>query len=841
MDQLLSSNLCGDSIAAQLLDNIDAWIYIIDPDTCEILYVNRKLSGNYPDESLIGKTCWQEFRTNQSAPCESCRKLDDSSTSAAGSDPCTNANANMNATDRDAENTDNVWEYLDIRLGCHCRSTASRITWHNGLNARMIYTIDVTAEYELSDQSSKAKNDFLSRMSHEIRTPINTIVGMSHIANSTNDLFKMKSCLTKIDIASKQLIGIINDVLDMSTLEAGLLKINRDIIQLERMLIEVCNLIIEKSEEKVQDLQVVIERDVPAFIYGDEYRLSQILINLLTNAIKFTDKSGKIRLQVSIQYQKIGKAGLLFSVIDNGIGIAAEALPKIFEPFEQINGTQSRKYGGTGLGLSICKHLVELMSGEINVKSTLGAGSTFTVKLEVDVFEKQGYYPLVLKHDIPLKTLPRILFVDDNQDLLDYFTYLTQEYRIPIDLAGSGPDALERVGQAVENGHPYNIIFMDLQMPELDGIETSRRIHTTYGEYPIVLLTSSVIWPRVEQEAAEAGIFRFVSKPLFPSSVFRMIDDLVVHAREKSSGGQPDNIPDFSSKRILLAENININRDIIHRYLAGTGVVVEDTVNGMEALYKFKANPAAYDLILMDLQMPEMDGYESTKQIRGLDIREADTVPIIAMTTDFFQKDIQRCLDSGMNGHIQKPVNRSSLHEVLSDHLNRSSNKRQSALSNTGSGERKRDPRKYSRGYLPLSNVSVKTKTGIQPVLQEKNEFSSFLPYFDVTDSLEKLHNNLKLYVTMLQSLKKNKICENFLEAVNAGNPVKIQTTLQILKGVSRNLSMHALLGVISICEVLIKHGQLPEDLVEQINNVVKNTLENLDKLLIEFDGEALR
>jgi PAS domain S-box-containing protein len=532
---------------------------------------------------------------------------------------------------------------------------------------------DLITAKEQAEQSSQAKSNFLSRMSHEMRTPMNAIIGMTTIAQSSQDLERKEYCLSKINDASIHLLGVINDILDMSKIEAGKFELSYTEFNFEKLLQRIINVMNFKFAEKQQNLIIRVDQDIPESIIADEQGLAQVLTNLLANAGKFTPEKGTIKLSVSRISADAPSDNqfytLRFEVADTGIGISEEQQKRLFSLFEQADGSIARKYGGTGLGLSISKSLVELMGGEIRVESELGQGATFIVELTV---EKGNQTNGKLKYEINWKKI-NILVADDSPEVLEYFKDFTESLGMRCSIASNGIEAYNLIKAAYDNSgeEPFDVVFTDWRMPLMNGIELTRKIKEQFGQNIVVIMISAAEWDSIAEEAKAAGVDGFISKPLFPSQILDCISSYL--NLQKFAKETPITIDKkgriFDGFTLLLAEDVEINREIVITLLEDTGIVIECAENGMEALSKFKEAPSKYRMILMDIHMPEMDGFEATRQIRALDIEEAKTIPIVAMTANVFREDIEKCLASGMNDHLGKPIDIEELLEKLKKHL----------------------------------------------------------------------------------------------------------------------------------------------------------------------------
>jgi len=500
--------------------------------------------------------------------------------------------------------------------------------------------------------ASKAKSEFLSNMSHEIRTPLNAIIGMTAMGTTATELERKDYCLDKINDASKHLLGVINDILDMSKIEADKLELSSAKFNFEKMLQRVIDVVGFRVDEKQQHLNVNIDKDIPLMLWSDEQRLAQVITNLLSNAVKFTPVKGSITLDANLIAEQDGRCTIQIDVTDTGIGISEEQKPRLFRAFEQAERSISRKYGGTGLGLAISKRIVEMMGGVIWIKSELGSGSVFSFTMQA----KRGdeCRDSLLAPDVNWKNI-RVIAVDDEPSVREYFSTLGEQFKITCDVAASGEETINLIKQ---NGH-YDLYFVDWNMPEMNGIELSRLIKKESEGKPVIVMISSTEWVVIEAEAKAAGVDRFLPKPLFSSAIADCINECLGKPAPEEV---PMEIESFEGYRILLAEDVEINREIVLTLLEPAMLKIDCAENGAEALKIFTENPEKYDMIFMDLQMPEMDGLEATRRIRALDIMQAKEVPIIAMTANVFREDIEKCLLAGMNDHLGKPLD---LEEVL--------------------------------------------------------------------------------------------------------------------------------------------------------------------------------
>ena len=553
--------------------------------------------------------------------------------------------------------------------GHYYKGTANYLVGQHGRkNGYIIVTHDVT-EIELArkkaEQASRAKSTFLANMSHEIRTPMNAIIGMSSIGASAPDIEKKDYAINKIQDASKHLLGVINDVLDMSKIEANKFSLSVTEFAFEKMFQRVVDVINFRVDEKRQKLTVHIDPDIPYMLIGDDQRLAQVISNLLTNAVKFTAEEGSIHLEARLQSEKNGVCTLLISISDTGIGVSPEQKERLFSAFEQAETSTTRKYGGTGLGLVISKNIVEMMDGQIWVDTKLGEGSTFsfTACLARGKNEKKE----LLNLEVSLGNV-RILAVDDDQEALEFFKETADKMGISCDTAFGGLDALSLIAK---NGS-YSIYFVDFDMPDMGGIEFAHAINEQKNantENTVIIMISATDWNTIQERAHEVGIRRFLPKPLFMSAIADHINDCLGMTIQVDNEKQGNSVVNLEGHCILLAEDVEINREIVIALLEPTGLSIYCAENGAIAADMFIANPEKYEMIFMDLQMPEMDGYTATRKIRSHDSSWAKSVPIVAMTANVFMEDIDRCMEAGMNGHIGKPLDFNEVIATLEDYL----------------------------------------------------------------------------------------------------------------------------------------------------------------------------
>ncbi len=522
----------------------------------------------------------------------------------------------------------------------------------------IVILIRMDGAREKSDDENKKKSMFLANMSHEIRTPINAIVGMTAIGREASSSGRKDYCLSRIGDASRHLLSVVNDILDMSKIEANQLELSPAEFSFEQMLQQAVNVVNVRVEEKRHKLMVRIDPNIPKLLFADDQRLAQVIANLLSNAAKFSPDEGTIRLSARLLNESDGLCTIEVEVRDNGIGISEEQQARLFRAFQQAESSTTRKYGGTGLGLVISKSIVETMGGKIRIDSALGQGAAVTFNVtagRVPSEDEPNPIAELLKDT-------RILAVDDDPEILDYLGEAISGMGGKADLANSASEAI----CLVEENGPYDIYFIDLRMPAQDGISLTWDIRAREEDSSgaVVIMTTSMDLAAVEQEAHKAGADKFLLKPLFPTAIADMIAECCGIASDiEEAPNSVDGI--FAGKQILFAEDIDINREIVLALLEPTLLGIDCAENGEAALSMFGEAPEKYDMILMDIQMPKMDGYEAARRIRALDCPKAQSVPIYAMTANVFKEDIDKSMESGMNGHLGKPLDIDEVIAVL--------------------------------------------------------------------------------------------------------------------------------------------------------------------------------
>ena len=548
------------------------------------------------------------------------------------------------------------WSESDVQLVSTVSSSISNAVVRDFMDRERSVAL------EQAIKASRAKGDFLSNMSHEIRTPMNAIIGMTAIGKSSDSPEKKDYAFKKIDEASKHLLGVINDILDMSKIEANKLELSPVNFEFEKMIKKVVDIINFRVDERRQHLFVNIDNNIPRILIGDDVRLAQVITNLLSNAVKFTPEEGKITLSARLVSEEDRICHLQIDVSDTGIGISDEQKKRLFQSFEQAEVGISRKFGGTGLGLAISKNIIKLMGGDIWVESEPCKGSTFSfnILLKRGISEPKRTFA----EEAKWKNL-RVLAVDDEEGVRDFFADTAKSLNITCDIAASGEEAAEML----QKDTAYDLYFLDWKLPGISGTELAGIINSKSEKKPVIVIFSSVDWDFIEDEARAAGVDKFIVKPLFRSSVVDVINECIGHAENAATGEESEEPDDFSGRAILLAEDVEINREIVAALLEPMHLSIEYAENGLKALEMFKNAPNKFDMIFMDIQMPVLNGFDATRAIRTLDTARAKSIPIIAMTANVFREDVEQCIDAGMNAHIGKPLNFDEVLAVLRKYL----------------------------------------------------------------------------------------------------------------------------------------------------------------------------
>jgi polar amino acid transport system substrate-binding protein len=656
-----------------------------------------------------------------------------------------------------------------------------------------------------ADQANQFKSHFLANMSHEIRTPMNAIMGFSHLALQTELSARQHRYIDKINSSAQTLLGVINDILDFSKIEAGKLDIEKTGFSLDDVFDNLASLITIRAEEK--GLEILFNRDleIPDTLIGDPLRLGQVLINLAGNAVKFTDL-GEIIVSAELKSADDHQVLIEFSVVDSGIGIDPEQLPRLFEPFTQLDGSITRRYGGSGLGLSICYHLVTLLKGELTASSDPGIGSAFrfTIPFGIDPsISRQEWLP-----QSDLRNL-RVLVVDDNPTAIELLKERLESFTFKVTSTSNASDALKHLTEAERSEQdPFRLVLMDWRMPGMNGIQAAKLIKQNENHLsvvPPVILITAYGREEVMLQAEEAGLDAILIKPISPSVLF---DTLVrvLTGQEENRDRHTDHASHCQqlSGSVLLVEDNHINQQVARELIEGMGISVDTADNGRFALEAI--NSKRYDLVLMDLQMPEMDGYEATQRIRA--IKDYDTLPIVAMTAHAMASEREQCLASGMNEHIPKPIDPTHLNRVL------------------------------SRWLKPASDQSkVDISTQDQTL---KIDLPDSLPGIDLKWGLERVGSNHRLYLNLIQEFVTSHIQDKLFlhQYLKGGETDKAIRLVHTLEGVSGNIGAHTLSETSKHLHAAIQKGQLTDiagmtstfdQVFDELVETLKSYLESLD------------
>ena len=645
------------------------------------------------------------------------------------------------------------------------------------LSERKRFEEELSAARDSAITASQAKANFLANMSHEIRTPMNAIIGMAHLCLKTDMSAKQRDYVTKIHNAGLGLLRIINDILDFSKIEAGKLDIEVTTFCLEDVLIEVNAIIAHKLEGRDIEYVVAVSRDIPLCLKGDPYRLSQIFTNLLNNAAKFTEQ-GEIRLDARVLSRNGDQVELQFSITDTGIGMTEEQAGKLFQAFVQADGSTTRKYGGTGLGLTICKRLAEMMGGRIWVESEPGKGSAFFITVTCLIGEQTR-----LGHDAISSSMNglRVLIVDDNDNARDVLIDLLSSLPVHVHAVASGQDAIDAIRQ-MDEAAPFDLVLMDWRMPGLDGIEATHRImsdRTLHHPPAIVMISASAYTDdHAGDRAKTAGAVAFISKPVNRSTLFDTLVNIFGHntpeLAPKPVDIQPQQGHNLTGMRILLVEDNEINQQIAVELLTSVGAVVDLAHNGKEALDLVLATlPTPWSVLLMDLQMPVMDGYQATGHIRA--DQRFDDLPIVAMTAHALIEERQKSIELRMNGYVTKPIDPEHLFRTLAQWY------------------------KPDLAEMDMDSTSPPATCELTSVLE--------IPGVDVSGALNRIAGNSRLYRTLLQKFVKERTfdAENIRQFLASGDIGSARAAAHFTKGIAGNLGIDKVYGAAVALEKVIE------------------------------------
>ena len=515
-----------------------------------------------------------------------------------------------------------------------------------------------------AEEANKAKTVFLSNMSHEIRTPMNAIIGLDNIAmNDPETPERTKEYLEKIDASADHLLKLINNILDMSRIESGRLSLKNEEFSFARLLEAVNIMFSGQCQNAGLDYRCHVTGHVDDYYIGDDMKLRQVLINILGNAVKFTPEGGSVSMDVERTAHFSGKSTLTFTIKDTGIGMSEEFLPHIFDTFAQEDATITSRYGSSGLGLAIAKNIVEMMNGSIRVESVKGEGTTFIVSVTLGDSGRRDDGSAAAAGDVHPGDLS-VLVIDDDEVACEHARLVLEKAGISSETASTGDEGVEMVRLRHARREPYDLIIVDWKMEEMDGVETTRRIREIAGDESAIVILTAYRWDDVLDEAMEAGVDSFLSKPIFAASV---LDEYrsARSRRQLISRSEPARA-ELRGRRILVAEDVPVNAEIIKVILESRGLLPDMTTNGIEVTEAFASHePGYYSAVLMDVRMPEMDGLEATRVIRAMDRPDAKAIPVIALTANAFDEDVQRSMQAGMDAHITKPMQPEVLFDTL--------------------------------------------------------------------------------------------------------------------------------------------------------------------------------
>jgi PAS domain S-box-containing protein len=640
--------------------------------------------------------------------------------------------------------------------------------------------MEMVGARQKAEEATQMKSMFLANMSHEIRTPMNAIIGLSHLALKTPLNAKQRDYVSKVHNAGTSLLAVINDILDFSKIEAGKLDIETTEFKLDEVIGSVTTLTAQKAHDKGLEFLAHVAPEIPEHLLGDPLRLGQVLTNFVNNAVKFTEQ-GEIRLNIELVERTGDKVQLKFSVRDTGIGMTKEQAAKLFQPFTQADMSTTRKHGGTGLGLTICRRLVELMGGRVWLESEAGAGSTFYFTVWLGVGSATGSGKIVPERLAQL----RVLVVDDNAAAREILQEPLSGFASRVDVVGSGKEAIAAI-QRHDATEPYDIVFMDWRMPGMDGLQASRHIKSdeTLKHVPHIVLVTAFGREEVREEAERLELDGFLVKPVTKSMIVDTLVNVFAGAGEEASVGSEREATELlRGARVLLAEDNEINQQIAVELLEGAGAKVQVANNGREAVEVLSngPQPPPFDVVLMDLQMPEMDGYQATAKLRG-DARFG-TLVIIAMTAHATLEERQRCLAAGMNDHISKPIDPAMLFDTVGRYYKKAE-AGASAAANAGAMSTPPAREAAPKGG-PVASQPNQTDAPLQPI--------GDLPAIeglDTKDGLTRVAGNRKLYLKLLRQFveQQGPALDQISAALLGGDIALAERLAHTLKGVAGNI-----------------------------------------------------
>ncbi len=632
-----------------------------------------------------------------------------------------------------------------------------------------------------AETASQAKSAFVANMSHEIRPPLNAVMGLTDLALRCHLTPKLRDYLDKIRLSSQSLRAVINDVLDFSKIEAGKLDLESVDFDLREILMNLGDLLSDQGGKKNIEFIVSMTPDAPGNLKGDPLRLRQVLANLANNALKFTDQ-GEVVVQAYLLDKTPRRARFRFSVSDTGIGIPSEKIPVLFDSFTQADGSTTRKYGGSGLGLTICKSLVEMMGGRIEVASQPGVGSTFSFSLD---FDRQADKPEVCLLPEPDLRGMKVLVVDDNTMVRQVLVEMLRSFSFDSKAVESGKAALDELA-AEQDDKPFDLVLIDWNMPGMDGIETAGRIDQDprlAAKIPKIIMVTAYAREDVVAEAMAAGFEGFLTKPVLQSSLLDTIMEVLgrqtglVLSRPARSQAEIEAAAKLRGARVLVAEDNPINQVVAKEILESAGAVVHLVPNGRETVRA--ASATELDLVLMDVQMPEMDGYEASRLIRSSGMNSR--APIIAMTAHAMKGDWEKCLDAGMTDHLAKPIR---MEEFLSN---------------------------AARWVESPARPPVEEGLSSRPA-GEPQEFllSETLPGIDLKGGIKRLARNRRLFMKLLQDFHQDyaTAADKIIEAWHAGDTESVKRLVHALKGVAGNIGANDLYQAARDVETALRDGK---------------------------------
>ncbi|MDR2940341.1 MAG: response regulator [Clostridiales bacterium] len=753
------------------LNSLQAFIYVSDIETCEILFMNDSMKKEFGlTEEAVGKICFNVFKGSKGKNCDFCyteKGCGDSFT------PCT-------------------WDEFNTYANKYYRNTDSFMEWVDGKTAHIRESYDVTAEYKnksdldevkkIAQNYDRAKEDFFERMSKNFNLPINTIIGLTKIASSSYDLSKIQNCLKKISDEAKKLSQITTNVFDMAKIETNGFALIKEPFSIENLLISIANNISPKCSEKSQVFQIKMDMGMPAYFIGDEMRIAQVLNNFLSNAVKFTPDGGKIQLEVNQISLLNNTSTIEFLVSDTGYGISKNLLLNIASLFEEGDPAQIGKYKGLGLGLPISKSIVGKMGGELRVYSNEVIGSTFCFSIKLEVFESR-FFERKLSPGINIKNL-NVLLIDNSIENCEYFRKIMRGFKVECDTTTTYLGVVDKLEESNENNKPYNIVFIEKDANDMDSLSIAKLINVKFQNTAVVILKTK---DSDVENFLDSGFVKFITKPIFPSSLLDMINEIISIPNKGQSLYVARNY-NFSHKHILLVEDVDINQEIIAKALKDTKVGMSYAENGLIALEMFKQEPEKYDLILMDIHMPEMDGYETARAIRAIDNPKSRDIPIIALTANVFQEDIEKCLESGMDSHIPKPVELDVLFEKLLEFM---------------------------------------------PITRPHDNDMKISDFIDVEEALKRVRGNEKVYKALLGNFMKNNKFDMLKNELFKNDFEKAFKIAHSIKGAAANLSLIAIYQIVNIIEHEILDGRNTANSVKEAEEVFDNTMRCIEAYLL--------